>query len=143
MSVDVTEFILPLNGIRHRLTPTMLHFLVVHDLGLHGAIEECLRLAMSSDTRFDSNMLVHHISYVVLHRIRSTKTNLYPPYSDAEANDLYTRCITMIYDNLYPYLWIATRPLYRVSDMTSVTITDHRYLDDAIYIKAEIDYLPF
>lgn len=143
MSADISEFILPLNSIRHRLTPTMHHFLIVHGLGLHGALEECLRLAMSSDTRFDSNMLVHHINYTVFHRVRATKKDIHPAYTDAEANDLYVRCITMIYDNLYPYLWIATRPLYRVTDMANITITDHRYLDDAIYIKAEVDYLPF
>jgi hypothetical protein len=144
MSADIAEFILPLNGIRNKLTPTMIHFLVVHEIFLHGALEECLRLALSSDTRFDSNMLVHHISYVNIRQIRTTKRDaIHPAYSDAEATDLYTRCITLIYDNLYQYLWLATRPLYRITDAVNVTITKHRYLDDSVYIKAEVDYLPF
>ena len=144
MSVDVTEFILPLDGIRYKLTPVMHHFLTVHQLGIIGALEEALRLTMSSDTRFDSNMLVHHINYTAFLKMRDVLRDIiYPRFTDAEAKDLYTRTITLMYDQLYPYLWIATRPLYRVTDMITISITEHRYLDDAVYIKAEIDYLPF
>ena len=105
---------------------------------------DIVKRSASSNAPMMPNMLVHHINYTAFLKMRDVLRDIiYPRFTDAEAKDLYTRTITLMYDQLYPYLWIATRPLYRVTDMITISITEHRYLDDAVYIKAEVDYLPF
>lgn len=144
MSKDIVEVIIPVHGIRLTLSDAMERFLDIHKIGVIGAIAEAMRLAVASDTRFDSNLLYQHINYTNYGRCRDVVRDVaYPKFSDAEAKDLYTRIITIVYDGLYPYLYIATRPLYRVTDLVTLDIIDYKLLDNAYYIKAEIDHLPF
>jgi len=138
------RLIIPSGSALNELSDLGIKFLMDYEIGMTGLMEELLRLVLSTNTRYDADVLQSLIdrekfsqNWERLHE------HVFPKFTYEEALDRWLTIVTSMYYILQPILREVTMDLYVARSQPIINIHDVAKLNGDLMIVCDIDYLPF
>lgn len=138
------RLIIPTGSALNELTDLGIKFLNDYEIGLTGLFEELLRLVMSTNTRYEADVLQSLISRTMFTaNWERLHEHVYPRFTYEEALDRWLTIVTAMYYHLNRILKEVTEDFYVSRAQPIIKIHDVSRLNGDLMIVCEIDYLPF